>query len=278
MAGVMGWPVAHSRSPLLHNYWLKRYGIDGLYIPMAVSPLKLEEALHGLVAMGMRGCNITLPHKEEALKYVDSVDALAKKAGAINTVVVDDNGKCSGLNTDIYGFTKNLETAGSAWKKRKPAAVIGAGGAARAVLVALHEQGCPEIRLINRTHDRAIDLARELNAQLGNTIKVFAWADRHDAMEGVKLLVNTTTQGMDGQPALDISLRALDDDALVTDLVYTPLQTPLLAEARKRGHVAVDGLGMLLHQAVPGFETWFHKKPDVDADTRALLETTLKNP
>lgn len=275
VAGVMGWPVAHSRSPLLHNFWLRRAKIDGLYLPMPVPPHRLAEALRALPALGFKGCNITLPHKEEALAQMDEVDDLVKKVGAVNTVIVGEDGRLHGRNTDVYGFTTNLETAGKAWKKRKPAAVIGAGGAARAVLVALHEEGAGELRLINRTHDRALELARSLNPLCGNIIKVFGWTDRHDALEGAHLLVNTTTQGMQGQPPLDISLRALDDGALVTDLVYTPLLTPLLVEARKRGHPIVDGLGMLLHQAAPGFEAWFGMRPVVDAQTRALLEGTL---
>ncbi len=270
LAGVMGWPVAHSRSPLLHNFWLRRYNINGVYVPLAVDPVGLKEALRGLPQLGFAGCNITVPHKENAITLVDEVDDLAKKVGAINTVVVGEKGKLIGRNTDVYGFTKNLETAGKAWQKKKPALVVGAGGAARAIIVALAEAGCSDIRIVNRTNDRAIALGNEMKAHFKN-ITILGWPDRSDAMRDCALLVNTTTQGMTGQPPLDIDLRALNDDALVTDLVYTPLHTPLLVEAKRRSHAIVDGLGMLLHQAVPGFEAWFGTKPVVDDDVRQLL-------
>ncbi|NDE90753.1 MAG: shikimate dehydrogenase [Alphaproteobacteria bacterium] len=281
IAGVMGWPVAHSRSPLLHNYWLRRYGINGAYVPLAVDPVGLPSALRALSALGFAGCNITVPHKESALALVDSVDALAKKVGAINTVIVKD-GKLIGSNTDVYGFTTNLETAGKAWNKKKPALVVGAGGAARAVIIALAQSGCSDIRITNRTNDRAIALAKEMNEAIkekssslisrpSSLITPVAWQDRDDAMRDCATLINTTTQGMQGQPPLDINLRALDDHALVTDLVYTPLLTPLLIEARRRNHPIVDGLGMLLHQAVPGFHAWYGVKPEVDETARQLL-------
>jgi shikimate dehydrogenase len=283
IAGVMGWPVAHSRSPLLHNYWLRQHTIDGAYVPLAVDPAGLPQALRALSALGFMGCNITVPHKENALALVDSVDDLARMVGAINTVVVQADGKLHGSNTDVYGFTTNLETAGKAWQKKKPALVIGAGGAARAVIIALAQAGCSDIRLCNRTNDRAIALGKEMNVVLEQSrlrifaqssrsiINVLAWQDRDDAMRDCSLLVNTTTQGMEGQPALDVDLRALNDAALVTDLVYTPLLTPLLVEAKRRGHAIVDGLGMLLHQAVPGFHAWYGVKPVVDDTARQLL-------
>jgi shikimate dehydrogenase len=276
-AGVMGWPVEHSRSPLIHNHWLKKHGIAGEYVALAVSPEALEKELRGLAAKNFKGCNITVPHKEEALKIMDETDDLAKRVGAVNTVVVA-GGKLRGSNSDVYGFIKNLETVGSAWKKKKPAVVIGAGGAARAVIVGLAESGCSDIRLVNRTADRAIELAREMNERLGKkkaVVQPVGWPDRHDVMEGAYLLVNTTTQGMQGENPLDVSLRELPEGALVTDLVYVPLITPLLAQARGNGHKIVDGLGMLLHQAVPGFEAWFGVKPQVDADVRGVVEKSL---
>ncbi|MDX1921567.1 MAG: shikimate dehydrogenase [Alphaproteobacteria bacterium] len=276
IAGVMGFPVAHSRSPLLHNYWLRRYQIDGAYVPMAVDPLSLPSALRSLAPLGFAGCNITVPHKENAIQLVDVVDELAKKVGAINTVVVGEKGSLAGSNTDVYGFTTNLEGAGKAWQKKKPALVVGAGGASRAVIIALSESGCSEIRLTNRTNDRAIILAKEMQPFVKKITPV-AWQDRDDAMKNCALLVNTTTQGMQGQPALDVDLRALDDTALVTDLVYTPLHTPLLLEAKRRGHAIMDGLGMLLHQAVPGFHAWYGVKPVVDDTARLLLMTDIMN-
>ncbi len=266
----MGWPVEHSRSPILHNYWLRRHNINGVYVPLAVDPAGLSQALRALPQLGFVGCNITVPHKEAALALVDDVDDLARRVGAINTVIVGERGKLSGRNTDVFGFTRNLESAGKAWKKKKPALVVGAGGAARAVIVALAEAGCCDIRITNRTNDRAISLCKEMRVHVKNITPV-AWQDRDDAMRDCALLVNTTTQGMQGQPSLDINLRALGDTALVTDLVYTPLFTPLLTRARKRGHPVVDGLGMLLHQAVPGFKAWFGIAPVVDDAIRHIL-------
>ena len=274
VAGVMGWPVAHSRSPVLHNYWLRLHRINGVYIPMAVDPVGLADALRALPQLGFAGCNITVPHKENAMTLVDEIDDLAKKVGAINTVIVGEKGKLIGRNTDVFGFTKNLESAGNAWNKKKLALVVGAGGAARAIIVALAESGCSDIRITNRTNDRAVALASEMQG-LSKKITPIAWQDRDDAMRDCALLVNTTTQGMQGQPPLDIDLRALNDAALVTDLVYTPLLTPLLIEAKRRGHPIVDGLGMLLHQAVPGFAAWFGATPVVDDAARDIVLVEL---
>lgn len=266
LAGVMGWPVSHSRSPVLHSHWLDRYGLDGAYVPLSVAPGALENALRGLPALGFRGCNLTLPHKEAALALVDGVTDRARRIGAVNTVTVRENGGLEGDNTDGFGFLENLRSAGVDIA-RGPAVVIGAGGAARSILVALMDEGCPEIRLVNRSFDRARLLADALNGP----VTALRWAERADALVGAGLLVNTTSQGMVGQPPLDLALNALPADALVTDIVYTPLETPLLAAARARGNPATDGLGMLLHQARPGFRAWFGVDPTVDAALRAAV-------
>lgn len=268
LAGVMGWPITHSRSPALHGHWLARYGIAGAYLPLAVAPERLADAVRGLAALGFRGCNVTVPHKEAVLRLVDVVDPVATRIGAVNTVVVGPDGRLEGRNTDGYGFLANLEAAGRGrLDTTRPAVVIGAGGAARAILVALQDAGVPEIRLANRTAERTATVCAEFGAPL----TAVAWTERADALAGAGLLVNTTTQGMDGHPPLDLDLRSLPSDALVTDIVYTPLVTPLLAEAARRGNPTVDGLGMLLHQARPGFEAWFGVMPTVDAVLRAAV-------
>ncbi|MFE0752685.1 shikimate dehydrogenase [Inquilinus sp. NPDC058860] len=274
LAGVIGWPIGHSRSPQLHGHWLARYRIDGAYVPMAVPPERLEAALRGLAALGFRGCNVTVPHKEAAMALVDELDPLARRIAAVNTIVVREDGSLFGTNTDGFGFLANLEAGTSlnakegGWSAgRGPAVVVGAGGAARAVIVALADAGAPEIRLANRTRARAEALA----AELGGAITVVDWADRAAALDGAALVVNTTTEGMVGRPALDLPLDALPADALVNDIVYAPLETPLLAAARARGNPVVDGVGMLLHQARPGFEAWFGVAPVVDAALRAAV-------
>lgn len=268
VAGVMGWPVGHSRSPILHGHWLARYRIDGAYIPLAVPPERLERALRALPALGLRGVNLTVPHKEAALRLVDACDAAASRIGAVNTVIVGPDSKLEGSNTDGFGFLENLRDGYPAWRgDAGPAVVVGAGGAARAILVALIEAGAPEIRLVNRTDARADALA----AELGTPVQPAPWSERAAALDGAALLVNTTTQGMIGEPPLDLGLSALPQTALVTDIVYTPLVTPLLAAAVARGNPVVDGLGMLLHQARLGFEAWFGVRPTVDEALRAAV-------
>ena len=267
LAGVMGWPVAHSRSPVLHGWWLKRYGIAGAYVPLAVRPERLEQALRALSVLGFAGCNVTIPHKQAALRLVDRVDATARRIGAVNTIVVGADGSLAGSNTDAFGFVESL---GAGWRADAgPAVVIGAGGAARAVVVALAERGAPEIRLVNRTLSRAESLAGEL----GGT--AVAWDRRARALEDAALVVNTTNQGMAGEAPLDLPLLHLPPQATVADIVYVPLETPLLAAARARGNPTVDGLGMLLHQARPGFEAWFGVAPQVTAELREAVEATL---
>jgi shikimate dehydrogenase len=266
LAGVMGWPVGHSRSPRLHGYWLDAYGIDGAYLPLPVAPEHIETALRALPLLGFAGVNLTVPHKEAALGVVDRVDALARRIGAVNTVVVAADGTLDGTNTDAFGFTENLRAGAPDWEPSRAAVVLGAGGAARAVCVGLADAGVAEIRLANRTAARATRLADELSG-----IQPVAWEARGDALDGAGLLVNTTTLGMTGAPPLDIALDALAGDAVVTDIVYAPLETPLLAAARARGNVTVDGLGMLLHQARPGFAAWFGHEPDVTDALRAFV-------
>lgn len=262
LAGVMAWPVSHSRSPRLHGYWLQRYGIDGAYLPLAVKPADLAPALAALPKLGFAGCNLTLPHKEAALKLVDRLDPLAKRIGAVNTVIVRANGQLEGRNTDAFGFIAHLRQSAPSWRAAsRPCAVIGAGGAARAILVALLDQGAREIRLVNRTHDRALSLVKEF----GTHIQALDWAERGRALDGAGLVVNTTSLGMSGHGKLDLPLDPLPRQAIVYDIVYVPLQTRLLAEAKARGLKTVDGLGMLLHQARPGFEAWFGVAPKVDA-------------
>lgn len=268
IAGVMGWPIGHSRSPRLHGYWLERYGIDGAYVPLAVPPERGAEALRALPALGFRGCNVTVPHKEIAARTVDRLDPAAARMGAVNLIVVGEDGLLEGRNTDGYGFLANLSAGIPGWTAADgPAVVLGAGGAARAVAASLLDDGAPEVRIVNRTADRAEALARDL----GGAITAVPWVSRETALEGAALLVNTTTQGMVGQPALEVSLDGLPREAVVTDCVYTPLVTPLLEAARARGHRAVDGLGMLLHQARPAFLAWFGVDPVVDEDLRRFV-------
>ena len=269
LAGVIGWPVSHSRSPRLHGHWLKTHRIDGAYLPLAVRPEDLEAAVRGLAALGFRGANVTLPHKERVLELCDSVTGRAARIGAVNTLILRD-GRLEGDNSDGFGFLENLKEQETAWQPSGPAVVLGAGGAARAILVALLEAGVAEVRLLNRTRSRAEALAEEL----GGGIRILDWATWDKALAGAMLLVNTTSLGMSGQPPLEIDLGPLPVSALVNDLVYVPLETPLLAQARARGNPAVDGLGMLLHQARPGFEAWFGVAPRVTAALRqAVLET-----
>ncbi|NNG05607.1 MAG: shikimate dehydrogenase [Inquilinus sp.] len=269
LAGVIGWPIGHSRSPLLHGHWLDRYRIDGAYLPLAVPPDRLEAALRGLPALGFRGCNVTVPHKVAVAALVDQLDPVAERIGAVNTVTVAADGSLAGSNTDAFGFVANLDDGAAGWRDGvSTALVIGAGGAARAVLVALLDAGVPAIRIANRTAEKATALAAEFGP---DRIAAVPWAERHEAAAGAGLLVNASSLGMTGQPALEFDLAALPAEATVTDLVYDPLRTPLLAAAAARGNRIVDGLGMLLHQARPGFAAWFGVEPTVDAALRRAV-------
>ena len=273
LAGIMGWPVAHSRSPVLHGYWLKQYGIDGAYVPMAVKPENLRRALQALPALGFAGCNLTIPHKEEALRAVDTLDPSAKRAGGVNTVVIDPRGQIIGSSTDGYGFIAALRAAAPRFDPATtPAVVLGAGGAARAIVAALLDHGAHDVRLVNRTPARAARLAKELGGEVHGVL----WEKRAEALSGAGLLVNATSLGMAGQPALDLPLDSLPAEAVVNDIVYVPLETPLLAAARARGNLCVDGVGMLLHQAAPGFEAWFGVKPEIGAGLRQAILATLQ--
>ena len=268
LAGVLGWPVSHSRSPRLHGFWLERLGIDGAYLPLPVAPENLEQVVRALPRMGFKGANVTVPHKEAVMGLVDHLEPLARRIGAVNTLVARDDGSLEGRNTDAHGFYENLRQGCPAWVPTAgPAVVIGAGGAARAVVAALTDAGVPEIRLANRSRDRAEALA----ADLGGPVNVVDWAERAESLEGCALLVNTTTLGMTGQSNLELNLSVLPPTALVNDVVYVPLETDLLARARARGNEVVDGLGMLLHQAVPGFEAWFGVRPQVTDELRAFV-------
>ena len=272
LAGVMGWPVMHSRSPKLHNYWFERYGLAGTYVPLAIRPEGLEAALRALPALGFAGCNLTIPHKEQALRIVDHADARARRIGAISCVTVNADGSLTGTNNDWYGFVENLREAFPGWRADAgPAVVIGAGGASRAVVDALIHEGAKEIRLINRTKARAESLA----AALGGPVTVLGWDERHRALEGAALLVNTTSQGMVGNPPLDLALDALPRTAEVCDIIYIPGETPLLKAARERGARTVNGLGMLLHQGRPAWRSWFDREVEVTAELRMLIEATI---
>ncbi len=272
LAGVMGWPVMHSRSPALHGYFFRQYGLAGTYVPLAITPDDLEAALRALAPLGFSGCNLTIPHKERAMAIVDEVAPVARQIGAISCVVVRPDGSLLGTNNDAYGFVHNILHRRPDWRADAgPVVVIGAGGGARAVVYSLTERGAPEIRVVNRTLPRAEVLAREF----GPPVTAVAWDDRHHALEGAAMLVNTTSQGMVGHPPLDLELASLPATALVCDIVYVPLETPLLAAARRRGNPTVDGLGMLLHQARPAWKAWFGLEPEVTPELRALIEATF---
>jgi shikimate dehydrogenase len=274
LAGVMGWPIGHSRSPVLHGHWLRRYGIAGAYVPLAVRPERLEQALRALPALGFAGCNVTVPHKEAAFRLVDHRDAAAARTGSVNLVIVRPDGSLEGRSTDGYGFVENLRQVEPEWMPgRAPVILIGAGGAARAIAAALLDAGETLVRIVNRTDARAASLARDLGAGL----EPWPWSLRGVAPAGCHLLINTTALGMAGQPVLPLDLSLLPIHAIVSDIVYTPLETPLLAAARARGNRVVDGLGMLLHQARPAFAAWFGVDPQVDDALRdAVLETLAR--
>ncbi|SMO72422.1 shikimate dehydrogenase [Paracoccus laeviglucosivorans] len=268
IAGVIGWPIAHSRSPILHGHWLKRYGIAGHYIPVPVAPEDLAEVLRAMPRMGFVGANVTIPHKESVLALADVVTDRAALIGAANTLIFRPDGKIHADNTDGYGFIANIRQHQPDWvPDLGPAAVIGAGGAARAVVASLLESGVTELRITNRTRIRA----EQIRSEFGAKVVVYDWAEAGNMLDGAMTVVNATSMGMEGKPALRIPLDALAPGTLATDLVYTPLMTPFLEEAQARGCHIVDGLGMLLHQAAPGFERWFGRRPEVDDELRRAV-------
>ena len=272
LAGLLGWPVSHSRSPLIHNPWIEQHKLKGAYVPLAVRPERLPDALKGLPALGFAGCNATIPHKEAVLRLMDEVDPIARRIGAVNTIVVGADGKLTGRNTDAFGFVESLRETDPAWRADAgPAVVLGAGGGARAVVASLAERGAREIRVLNRTRTRAEALA----AEFGAPVAAQPWERRAEALADAALLVNATSQGMQGQPPLELALDRLPKRALVCDIVYIPLVTPLLAAARKRGNPTVGGLGMLLHQARAAFAAWFGVMPEVTPELRRLVEATI---
>jgi shikimate dehydrogenase len=272
IAGLVGWPVAHSRSPVIHNHWLAHHGIPGRYVLFPVPPEKLEVAVRGIAALGLRGCNVTTPHKQAVFPLLDRVDDLARRIGAVNTVVVEKDGTLTGFNNDGNGFIQSLRDADPKWSPGSgPIIVLGAGGAARAVVASLAAQGAKEIRVANRTPEKARDIADAV----GSAVKVVPWEERADALEGVSLLANATSLGAAGKPPLEMPLDRLPDAALVGDLIYIPPETALLAAARARGNITVNGLGLLLNQARPAFQAWFGVMPEITPALRQAIAATF---
>ncbi|MGD9740574.1 MAG: shikimate dehydrogenase [Bauldia sp.] len=269
-ACVIGWPVSHSRSPIIHRYWLRTLGIDGDYVAHAVPPERIEAFLASFAESGFIGGNVTVPHKEAAFAAAHECDPVASALGAVNTIWLD-GGRLLGSNTDAHGFLANLDDGAPGWSERGgKAVVLGAGGAARAVVWALRQRGF-DVVIVNRTRERAEDLARRF-VRVG----VDDWTALPRQLANAAILVNTTSLGMTGQPPLELDLASLPDHAVVNDVVYVPIETPFLAAARARGLAAVDGLGMLLHQAVPGFERWFGRRPAVTPELRDLVVADIQ--
>ncbi|MCK6418830.1 MAG: shikimate dehydrogenase [Alphaproteobacteria bacterium] len=269
---VLGYPIAHSLSPLIHNYWIERHGFAATYEAIEVPPLAFLRTLKRLTEEeGYRGLNITLPHKEVALGLCHETDRLARAIGAVNTIS-ERSGKLFGTNTDVYGFVENLREALPDFDfKSGPAVLLGAGGAARAVMHALLLQGCPQIRVANRTLTRALDMQHK--AQDPRRVKIFAWEERHEALGDAAIVINATHLGMYGQAPLELYLAKMPSRTVVYDIVYRPQQTDLIILAQRRGNPVVTGLGMLLHQARPAFQSWFGILPDIDAELRRKVET-----
>jgi shikimate dehydrogenase len=272
LAGIMGDPVLHSRSPMIYNHWLAEHAIMGRYVLLPTQADGLRAALRALPALGFKGVNLTIPHKEAAMAIVDTIEPAAQRIGAINCVVVQADGSLHGRNTDWLGYTASIAETQPDWRADAgPIVCLGAGGGARAIVVSLLAAGAREITLLNRSPERADSLAEEF----GRNITARPWSERHARLEGASLLINTTSQGMTGYPPLDLDLTRLPRTAVVSDIVYNPLETPLLASARARGNPIVDGLGMLLHQARPAFQAFSGIDPTVTPELRALLVKTL---
>lgn len=272
MAAVMGWPVMHSLSPLMHNTWMEQEGLNGTYVPLAIEPGTLEPALRALHPLGFAGCNLTIPHKLDAMTIVDEVDEVARKIGAMSCVVVREDGTLFGTNNDWLGFVGNLKQFFPDFRADTgPITVIGAGGGGRAVCYAMLDQGAREIRLVNRTPEEPALIV----AEFGGPITPVTWAERHDALDGAVMVINATSQGMKGEPALDIKLDTLPVSALAVDIIYTPLETPFLTAARMRGNPTLNGLGMLLHQGPPAWKRWFGIEPAITDALRRRMEQAL---
>jgi shikimate dehydrogenase len=275
LAGIIGWPVGHSRSPVIYNHWIKSYGFNGQYVYLPVKPEStnnLRDAVAGMRAMGFAGGNLTMPHKLAVLPLLDYIDPVAKAMGSVNTLAFDVDGALTGYNTDGFGFIQSLLDAKPNWRAADgPVVVLGAGGASRAIVYALIKEGATEIRLANRTQSTAKAIADEF----GGPIQVIDWASRHDAIADCATLINTTSQGMHGQADLDLSLRLLPSTTLVADAIYVPLETPLLIAARLRGNLTVNGLGMLLNQARPAFKAWFGTLPNITPELLKAVHATF---
>lgn len=272
LAGVVGWPITHSLSPRLHGFWLERYQLDGAYVPLAVPPGRFDDAIGVLATIGFAGVNVTIPHKERALERADVVDQSAQRIGAANTLVFASDGSVRASNTDAFGFLENLRASVPDMRlKGITALVIGAGGASRAIVASLVGESASEVRITNRTDDRARALVR----QFGPTCVSVPWNERESAVAGADLVINTTALGMMGNPPLELDLSAMASGGIVADVVYSPARTPLLTAAADRGLQIVEGLGMLLHQARPGFEAWFGIVPTVTAELEQFVRAGL---
>lgn len=268
LAGVCGFPIAQSRSPQLFAHWFSEYGIDGHYVPLRISEEDFATVIPALIRTGFRGLNVTIPHKQAALAIADHASDAARAIGAANTLVFQKDGAIEADNTDAFGFLANLREGAPKWEPESgPAVLLGAGGAARAAAHVLLEAGVPELRITNRTREKAEELA----GHFGERTTIVDWSERSDALSGAALIVNSTSLGMVGKPALELSLDAAPRHALVTDMVYNPLITPLLAAANARSMETVEGLGMLLHQARPGFRAWFGRDPEITAALRERI-------
>jgi shikimate dehydrogenase len=272
MAAVMGWPVMHSLSPLMHNAWMEQEGLKGTYVPLAIKPGTLEPALRALHPLGFAGCNLTIPHKLDAMTIFDEVDDVARKIGAMSCVVVREDGTLFGTNNDWLGFVGNMKQFFPDFRADTgPVTVIGAGGGGRAVVYAMLNQGAQEIRLVNRNPAEPSLIA----AEFGGPITPVRWEERHDALDGAVIVVNATSQGMKGEPALDIQLDKLPVSSLAVDIIYTPLETPFLNAARMRGNPTLNGLGMLLHQGPAAWKRWFGIEPAITDALRQRMEQAL---
>jgi shikimate dehydrogenase len=272
LAGVMGFPIMHSRSPMMHNYWLEKNHLVGRYLPLAIKPENLEGALRGLRPLGFSGCNVTIPHKQACMPFLDELSPAALAMGAVSCIHAREDASLYGTNNDAFGFIRNLKASNPDWRADAgPITVIGAGGGSRAVCYGLIQEGAKEIRLVNRNLEKAQALA----SNLGPQIKALPWRELNDSLSGIMTLVNATSLGMVGQPPLEIDLSALDRDALVTDIIYIPLETDLLKAAKARGNRVTNGLGMLLHQGPLAWKLWFGIEPEVTEELRTLLEKSI---